>query len=193
MSLYDRWSEFYDTIYRRINYEDECNTLLKILRENLQITPRKILDIACGTGGHSIILAKKGYDVTGVDISDAMLKVAKSKACNENINIRFVTQDMRNMKLGERFDCALCMYSVFPYNTTYPEIQQTLSSVKTHLEDGGAFIFDFANIGGMRPTPSTYWESVEHEAGVLYRLGRNMFEAESNLFEFNFRFINLKR
>jgi len=193
MSLYDRWSEFYDAIYRRINYEDECNTLLKILTEKLQIKPQKILDIACGTGNHSIILAKKGYTVTGVDLSEGMLKVAKSKAQKENVSVSFINQDMRHMELGESFDCAICMFGAFPYNTTLRDIQQALNSVKSHLKEGGAFIFDFANIGGLRPTLNTSWESVEDERGVLFRLSSNKFDAETNLWEPNFRFIHLMR
>jgi SAM-dependent methyltransferase len=193
MSLYERWSEYYDAIYKRINYEEECNTLIKIFKEKLGVAPKSILDVACGTGGHSIILAKQGYQVTGVDISEAMLKVAKAKARIEKVNVTYVAQDMRRIDLGRRFDCAICMFGAFPYNITYRDIEQTFNSVKTHLEDGGAFIFDFANIGGLRPTSNTYWENVEHEAGVLYRLSHNRFEAESNIFEFNFRFINLRR
>jgi ubiquinone/menaquinone biosynthesis C-methylase UbiE len=193
MPLYEKWSTFYDNIYKRINYEDECNTILKILKEKLDINPTSILDIACGTGSHSIIFAKLGIEVTGVDISEDMLKIARAKAQRENLQITFTTQDMRTMSFDNIYDCAICMFTAFPYNTTIQDIEQTLASIKKHLKKGGAFIFDFANIGGLRPTPNTHWERVEHDVGTLYRLSFNSFNAESNIVEMGFRFIDLRR
>ncbi len=111
MGSYEKFAEFYDLIYKEIvNYEREADDLEKILTEFGEHRTKQVLDVACGTGSHSLILAKRGYEVTGIDSSEMMVKEAKKKASKENVNVEFFVQDMRSIKLNKKFDCAICMF-----------------------------------------------------------------------------------
>ena len=78
------------------------------LIENKKINPCKVLDIGCGEGFYSIYLAKKGFDVTGIDISENAIKLAKQNSEKEGIKIKFIAMDINELeKLNENFDFVL--------------------------------------------------------------------------------------
>ena len=172
-----------------VNYETEVNTLIKLIEEHCRIKPEHILDIACGTGNHSLILSRKGYDVTGLDLSVDMINVARGKAEKANLSINFVVQDMRSIYLGRKYDCAICMFTAFPYLQTYDDIERALTSVKKHLVEDGVFIFDFVNISGLKPMPYKSWTKVQDQRGTLYRLNENRFDPKTSVLEFPFQYI----
>lgn len=68
-----------------------------------------ILDIGCGTGRHAIELARRGYRVTGIDLSEGMLNVARAKAAIDGLSVSFVQADAVRFQMEERFDAALCL------------------------------------------------------------------------------------
>jgi SAM-dependent methyltransferase len=148
-----------------------------------------VLDITCGTGNYSLILSRKGFDVTGLDLSEDMINVARRKAKKANIDIDFVVQDMRNISLDRKYDCAICMFTAFPYLQTYDDIEKALISVKKHLVKDGVFVFDFVNIGGLKPMPYKSWTKVHDQRGTLYRLNENRFDSKTNVLEFPFQYI----
>lgn len=107
------WKQFYD--FNAPNYEDEIftsNTAFEaefLLRE-LPLQPgMKVLDLGCGTGRHSIALAAKGIEMTGIDISSGQLSEARKKAELAGVKIRFIQADAANFTLDEQFDAAICI------------------------------------------------------------------------------------
>jgi ubiquinone/menaquinone biosynthesis C-methylase UbiE len=182
-------SEFYDLIYQWVDYETEVKTLTKLLAEHCMAKPTNILDIACGTGNHALILSQRGYDVTGLDLSEEMINVAKRKTAKANLDIDFVVQDMRNIHLDRKYDCAICMFTAFPYLLTYDDIKKALTSVKKHLVKGGVFLFDFVNISGLKPMPYKSWTKVQDQRGTFYRLHENRFDPKTSVLEFPFQYI----
>ena len=73
------------------------------------------MDIGCGTGRHDILLAEKGYDVTGVDMSEEMLTVANARLSDlksKNLNVKFYQGDVRNIKLSAKFDTVISLFHV---------------------------------------------------------------------------------
>ncbi|RYG24585.1 class I SAM-dependent methyltransferase [bacterium] len=72
-------------------------------------TGSSILDVGCGTGRHAVELAKRGYRVTGIDLSEGMLNVARAKAAVEGVDVKFVQADATNFQTDERFDAAICL------------------------------------------------------------------------------------
>ncbi|MGZ7180607.1 MAG: class I SAM-dependent DNA methyltransferase, partial [Halobacteriota archaeon] len=83
MDVFDRYAQYYDLFYRDKNYTDEVDYVDALIEKYALGKPATILDLGCGTGGHAVLLAKKGYDVTGVDRSDAMLAIAGEKKRQE--------------------------------------------------------------------------------------------------------------
>jgi ubiquinone/menaquinone biosynthesis C-methylase UbiE len=76
-------AKFYDKVWGKYDYDTDINFLNEIFRRR---NCKRILDIGCGTGNHSIRLSKIGYEMTGVDISAPMLKIAREKDKGKKIN-----------------------------------------------------------------------------------------------------------
>lgn len=106
----------------------------------------KILDIGCGTGRHTIELTKRGYKVTGVDLSESQLNRAKELAQKENLEIDFQIQDARNLTFTNEFDLAimLCEGS-FPLMETDEMNFEILKNAAKSLKEKGKFIFTTLN------------------------------------------------
>lgn len=139
------YAKYYDVFCQEKDTEKECNFLEEIFKRFLRDKPRKILDIACGTGRHAIILAKRGYKVVGVDISEDMIEIAKAKSAKEKSEIKFYVMDMRQLHLNEKFDVCISMYESIDYILKNEEIKKTFSKIREHLNKGGLFIFDVKN------------------------------------------------
>jgi len=106
----------------------------------------KILDVGCGTGRHTIELTKRGYKVTGIDLSEGQLKFAREKAKNNNLEINFLKQDARNLSFKSEFDTAIMLCEGgFPLLETDEMNFQILSSVTQSLNEKGKFIFTTLN------------------------------------------------
>ena len=104
-----------------------------------------ILELACGTGRVSLPLAKAGFAVTGVDISDSMLGEARKKAAAEDVAIEWLKGDVRSFNLGRKFPLV-----IFPFNTIavmheIEDFEACLGSAKRDLAPGGRFIIDVFN------------------------------------------------
>lgn len=192
MGSYERFAEFYDLIYKEImNYEREADDLEKVFAEFGKHRIRQVLDVACGTGSHSLILAERGYEVTGIDSSEMMIKEAKKKASKENINVEFFVQDMRSIKLNKKFDCAICMFGGLGYILTRYDLACAFSSLKQHIRDNGLVIFEFWSIGGIKPTPFQSWIKVQKKGLTLYRLSESNFDPQTDVLTIDFHFIAL--
>jgi len=141
----DIYADIYDFIYEDKNYNEECNLIEKIMHEYGKKTGKKILDLGCGTGSHAVILAERGYDVTGVDISQGMLDLAnkKKKKINKPNYPKFVRGDIRNIKISQKFDVVLSMFAVLGYQKENADVLSALKTARCHLTDNGLFIFDF--------------------------------------------------
>jgi len=190
VDIYDKFSQYYDLIYQKIvNYEREADAIERILTEFRPKRKKTILDIGCGTGGHALILGERGHKVTGIDISPTMIKQAIEKAKNKKVKAKFLVKDMRNTMLDQQFDCAICMFGGLGYILTYEELIQVFSNVKKHLVRDGLFIFEFWNVGGIRPSPYLTWLKAEDEKITLYRLSESNFNARTNILNIDFNFI----
>jgi len=101
-----------------------------------------VLDLACGTGNITIPLAHMGYDMIGVDISTDMLSQAQAKAAEQNQQILFLAQDMRELDLYGTVDAAICVCDGMNYILEEAEILAIFKRVRMFLNTGGVFMFD---------------------------------------------------
>ena len=131
--------KYYDRIYWWKDYDQEVDFLVKALKK-YGIRGRRVLEVACGTGSHSKILVERGYQVTGVDISDEMLRIARRKVKRAN----FVRGDMRDLDavVDGRYDAAICLFSSISYNRTLADLRRTIQGLYDHLEEPGVVVFD---------------------------------------------------
>ncbi len=104
-----------------------------------------ILELACGTGRLTIPIAQKGLDVTGLDISEEMLKQARMKTKKLGLNIEFIHADCRNFNLGKKFSLIYYPFNSIAHLTKTSDIEACFSCVKHHITDDGIFIVDHFN------------------------------------------------
>ncbi|MFO7526194.1 MAG: class I SAM-dependent methyltransferase [Ignavibacteriaceae bacterium] len=144
---YKDWFETkeYLNVYRHRN-EGEAEDLVNIILNNVRLSKSgKVLDMACGTGRHSILFAKKGFKVTAVDLSKNMLSAARKKAESEKLKIDFIQSDLRFFANSGRFDLAINLFTSFGYFETDEENFEIFNTAYNHLKTDGYFVLDFFN------------------------------------------------
>lgn len=107
--------------------------------------PLRVLDLPCGQGRHAIELARRGYDVTGVDLSPFMLKVAEERARAEAVRVRWLTGDMRQPIAGERFDVVLNLFTSLGYFAEEADDRRVVDAAASMLAPGGRFVLEVIN------------------------------------------------
>lgn len=194
MSIFEEIGEHYDSIYREVvNYEKECDVLEKIFAKTSRKKPKSLLDVGCDNGSHALILSKRGYSVTGIDISKVMIEKARKKSKKQKIKADFFVQDIRNIKLNRKFDCAICMFGGFGYILTYDDLIDVFSGLKKHLNKDGLFVFEFWNTGGLKPSPYKSWMKTQDESTTLYRFSESNFDPYINILNVNMHFIVIRK
>lgn len=140
MSIFYHYAHFYDRLYEDKDYSAECDFLEEVFGRFAEAPVRGILDLGCGTGGHAVILADRGYDVTGVDRSEVMLAAAREKVGDRTIRLH--QADVREVRLGRKFDAVISMFAVMSYMTTNEDLEAVFRTAREHLNPGGLFVFD---------------------------------------------------
>ena len=124
---YSAWADFIEESFRR--YSDNL--------------PRTVLELGCGTGSMTLELARRGYDVIAIDLSEEMLAVADSRAREERLtNIRFIQSDMCSFELGGSVDAVVCCLDGINHLTRRDDLLSCFSTVSHYLAQGGVFVFD---------------------------------------------------
>jgi SAM-dependent methyltransferase len=120
------------------------------LVDKLALEPgASVLDLACGHGRHSLELTRRGYRVTGVDLSPRSLELAREAAASEGLDVEFVQSDMRELAFEARFDAAINLFSSFGYFESDDEDRAVVESVVRALRPGGRFLIDTLNPLGL--------------------------------------------
>lgn len=179
---YQKFAYLYDMLMEDVPYDEWVNWILR-LSEKYKVNGKKLMDLACGTGELSVRLANRGYEVTGIDLSEDMLAVAQTKANEEGLTIPFYYQDMTELESLEEHDIIGVFCDSLNYLREVSDVEQTFAGVHKHLKQGGLFLFDVHSLYKMdvvfQDSPFTYngdeiayiWDcfpgehphSVEHE------------------------------
>ncbi|QVK19082.1 class I SAM-dependent methyltransferase [Mycoplasmatota bacterium] len=139
MDFYDKIAEYYDDIF--IPKENQVNFIKKVTGE----PPKKILDIACGTGSYAIKLAQYGYHVTGIDLDQKMIEKAKFKSKKQNLTIEFSVKNMLSFNMEETFDTIYCIGNSLVHLQSNKEIAFFLNHIKRRLKSNGTIIIQIIN------------------------------------------------
>ena len=142
------FSEWFDSPYYHILYKNrdmrEAEYFLRNLVRRLSLQKdKKLVDLACGKGRHSIFLNSLGYDVTGVDLSAHSIAEAKA---SENERLHFDVQDLRNLPYESEFNVALNLFTSFGYFDCDDTNKKVIAQVHKILKPGGMVVIDFMNV-----------------------------------------------
>lgn len=141
MSRYGAFAEYYDSLTSNVSYDETAKYVADILSEN-GIKKGILLDLACGTGTMSVQMAKRGYEVIGIDNSPEMLSEAREKAYEAKEDILFLCQDMCNIDLYGTVECTICLLDSLNHLESEEELQAAFEGVSLFTVPGGLFIFD---------------------------------------------------
>lgn len=144
---YELLFENFGNQYEKENFTQgtsgECDFIEQEMNKEKNL---KILDVGCGTGRHSIELTRRGYNVTGIDLSESMLVKARQNALSANLEIDFINCDARDLPFDGEFDLAIMLCEGgFPLMETDEMNYEILKNVAKSLNSKGKFIFTTLN------------------------------------------------
>lgn len=139
--IYSGFAAVYDELMKNdIDYDGLCDMIERLFRENGKGVDL-IADLACGTGAVTSRLAKRGYDMTGIDASVEMLDLARKK----DEKSLYLNQDITEFELYGTMDAILCMTDGFNYITEEDSLRQCFFLANNYLNPGGLFLFDMSS------------------------------------------------
>lgn len=188
--FYDRLAIFFDVMtdwQGRLAYE------MPFLTKLLAPAGKRVLDAACGTGWHSIALAKAGYSVTGADISPVMIARAQENALRERSTARFVTSDFAGLPEagGTGYDAVLCLGNSLVHVLSEPDLERSLAGMAACVRPGGLLVLHNLNYdrrmlekprwfqvnsGQMEGQETLVWRFADYEADEMISFNIAVFQ-----------------
>ncbi len=142
--IYDILAPIYDAVNRDVDYSAWADFIERIALSNMKSKPELVLDLGCGTGRMTIELAKRGYDMTGVDSSAQMLDTARERAEEADVGDKmlWLLQDMREFELYGTVDLTVSCLDCINHLTSPKDVKKCFSLVHNYLIPDGLFVFD---------------------------------------------------
>ena len=177
MGAYEALAASYDRLTNDVDYRATVDFYRDILEQE-GLHPRTAVDLACGTGTVSLLLARQGLDVTGVDLSEEMLTMAQQKAEGLENPPRFVRQSLQELTLPRGVDLAVCALDSLDYITDPQDCAEAIRRVYRALNPGGIFIFDVNTPEKLRAMDGQVFLDEDED---VYCVWRGEFEEETNI------------
>ena len=142
--MYDDFAGVYDTLMDDYDYDAWSRYYLSLIDGMLVKRPDRMVECACGTGGLTVPLNRRGYQMTGVDLSQEMLWIAAQKARKMGIGLPFIQQDMRRLHLHRQMDAVIATCDGVNYLLTEEDVSAFFRAAYAAMRPGGVLIFDIS-------------------------------------------------
>ena len=170
-NVFHKLAPYYDLVHASRDYEEEAKFLEAVLRKYHDGGTR-MLELFCGTGGHTIPMAQKGFEVVGLDSSSSMLAIAEKKAHVKAASITFRLGDCRWLGFTNEFECAFGFGQSVHYLISYQETHNTFRGVNRALKSGGLLVFDIINGWKLLEPYQTEHYDVGKDGTIIVRIER---------------------
>ena len=177
MDAYKALAESYDRLTNDVDYAATVDFYEEILKRE-GVSPRTCVDLACGTGSVTEILARRGYQVTGVDMSEEMLTVAASKVMDMEQLPMFSCQRLERLRLPRAVDMAVCALDSLDYILDPADCAEAIRRAYKALNPGGIFIFDVNTPEKLRAMDGQVFLDEDDD---VYCVWRGEFDEETNI------------
>ncbi len=179
---YTGFASVYDMFMDDIPYEEWCAYVCELLSE-YKITSGIVLDLGCGTGKFTELMAGQGYDMIGVDIAEEMLSIAMERKAASGRDILYLLQDMREFELYGTVAAVVSICDSMNYITGDEELLQVFRLVNNYLDPGGLFIFDLNTVHKYRDLLGESVIAENREDGSF--IWENFYDPESRMNEYD--------
>ena len=195
--VFNVYASYYDLLYKDKDYSAEAEYVAAHIRKQAP-QAKRILELGCGTGGHAEHLARMGFTVHGVDMSQAMLTRAEERkaalppevaAC-----LSFSFGDIRTVRTGETYDAAISLFHVMSYQTTNADLKSAFETASVHLQPGGLFLFDFwYGPSVLTQKPDVRVKRLENDEIKVVRIAEPVMHVNENMVDVNYTvFVEVK-
>lgn len=190
MNVFKDYAEYYDLVYKDKDYKAEALYIDQLIQEN-KPGAKTILDLGCGTGNYAFELEKLGYNIVGVDLSAEMIQLAKSKKNIFNDSTaEFFCGDIRDVRLGRKFDVVVSLFHVMSYQTNLKDLEASFETATIHLDDGGLFLFDcWYGPGVLSDPPAVRHRIMENQQFRIHRIANPVINYIKNVVDVNYTII----
>lgn len=180
------YSQYYDLLYGDKDYHGEVQYVDNLIKKNTS-NAISILDMGCGTGIHAHLFYDLGYIVHGIDMSEDMLKIARKKINGKEERLRFTQSNIQELNLNKKFDVVISLFHVMSYQNSNDELIKSFEVAKSHLNDGGIFIFDFwYGPAVLTNLPTNKKKHLENDDIKVTRITESILYPQQNITEVNF-------
>ena len=191
METYTAFAEVYDRCMEEIPYQDWCAQITHLLHQE-GIADGLVLELGCGTGTMTELLAQAGYDMIGVDASGEMLSKAIEKRSRSGQDILYLQQDMREFELYGTVQAVVCVCDTMNYLLEEAELLQVFRLVNNYLDPKGLFLFDLKTEHHFRDVVGTQsfvqneedvcviWENYYYEEEQINEYAVTIFAAQAD-------------
>lgn len=183
--MYQEFAYLYDALMKNMDYEKWTDQIEAIFQRYGE-KPETVVDLACGTGGITNILASRGYQTTGVDLSGDMLSIAREKARKSGLRIPYICQDITGLELHRPVDAMVCMCDGFNYILDGRDLKKALQRIYRYLNPGGILIFDISSHYKLSAVVGNHTMADPDEDISMIWL--NQFDEETQILEMNLTF-----
>ena len=177
MDAYKNLAASYDRLTNDVDYNATVEFYMEILRRE-GLSPRTVVDLACGTGSVTEILARKGYRVTGVDMSEEMLTEAAMKTMDMEQPPMYSCQKLQSLRLPRGVDMAVCALDSLDYILDPADCKEAIWRTYKALNPGGIFIFDVNTPEKLRAMDDQVFLDEDDD---VYCVWRGEFDEETNI------------
>ena len=182
MEAYTGFAEVYDVFQDNVPYEEWCAYVTGLLAE-YGVSDGLILDMGCGTGSLTELLAKAGYDMIGIDNSGEMLQIAMNKSRDSGLDILYLQQDMREFELYGTVRAVVSICDSMNYIMEYGDLVQVFRLVNNYLDPKGVFIFDLNTEYKYREMLADYTFAEDREESSF--IWNNFYDEEDKVNEYD--------
>ena len=189
MEVFREYAQYYNALYKDKDYVSEARTIELLFRRH-GMKGKRIINFGCGTGRHDFELEKLGYQCHGIDMSEGMIKEARSRACQKESSVEFEVADIRDYKTGEKYDAVISLFHVMSYQNTNEDVVAAIRSAANCLNEGGLFVFDcWYGPGVLTERPEVRVKEIEIDSGRVIRIARPVMHPNDSTVDVNYELV----
>lgn len=188
--VFKKYAQYYDAIYKEKEYKEETDFLVNVIKKFSKTKVKNILSLGCGTASHDIVLAQRGFSITGIDGSKEMIDIAKEKAKAAKVNMNFKVADITKFRSAKKYDFAMAMFNIAGYMADNKSMEAFLKNAAASLKKGGLLVFDcWYGPAVLKDRPGTRTKDFDYQGKKVTRKTTQETDIEKSVINIHFEIL----